>query len=217
MRSRLSIGLWVLIASTTGTAARAIDVTAGTSGSTSTTSVSNQTRGVDVTVLGTSSLSVESLTLPGIVLGPATIGVIGARIYDSATSALIASGTETILAGSTVTVPLAATLSPGQSYRIAFHLDPDGEGIVILLGLFDPDPSGAGGFPYTESSGQLQINGGFSSGSDSFPSTSQNSLPAIQVQLASNPTAVPTVSETGLLVLVLTLAAMGAWQLRVSA
>ncbi len=104
-------------------------------------------------------------------MGSATSALVGARIYDSGSGLLIAASDTTITsAPSVIPVPITATLVSGMSYRVAFHVatTPAGQGTGIL---FDPDPAGAGGFPYTEPEGLLRINGAFQAVADAFPAT----------------------------------------------
>lgn len=146
-----------------------VSLISGTSGSFMAGQSYNETRAVDVTVLSSENLLVQSMTLTGIGgSGPAE-----AVIYDSNTHLLIASAVGTV-AGGTVTVPISTTLLSGGDYRIGFFGDL-GNGT-----FFEPSS-----FPYIETSGLLQINGACDTAADSFPSYSNIFDP--QVSLGVTP------------------------------
>lgn len=141
----------------------------------------NENRGVDVTVLSLQNLAVSSMTLSGI----GGTGTAEAEIYNSNTQALIASASGT-LTGGTITLSLSATLVSGGDYRIAFG------GMLNDGTEFRPAT-----FPYTESSGLLQINSAWDAGVGTFPNISNLDVPEISLQV----TAVPEPSTFGLLAL----------------
>jgi hypothetical protein len=136
----------------------------------------NETRALDVTVLSPSDLVVQSMTLGGI----GGTGSAEAVIYDSLTHTLIASAVGTV-SGGTVTVPISATLVPGDQYRIGFY------GRLGSGTFFQPN------FPYTDSSGLFQINGASQSALDAFPGNINLDAPEISMQLTV-PDAVSTLT-----------------------
>jgi hypothetical protein len=145
----------------------------------------NETRAADVKVLTTGPLTVSSMTLSGldIVGSSATSATIGARIYDSNSQALVASGNANVNAGSqlTVTIPIAATLASGATYRVGFYVQTapspgGGSGTVFL----------ANSFPYTEPTGRFQIVAAWDSSpsGDVFPTTTNTALPQMTITVA---------------------------------
>ena len=135
----------------------------------------NETRAVDVTVLSPFDLNVSSMTLSGI----GGSGLAKAVIYDSTTHSLIASA-QGPLTGGTITLSLSATLVSGEDYRIGFFGNL-GNGTFFLPGGVLAFP---GGFPYTESSGLLQINSAWSIATDSFPANPNLLVPQISMQVS---------------------------------
>jgi len=165
--------------------ADSIDVTSGTSGSLTPVPQSfNETRSVDVTVLSGLDLCITSMTLRGLYIRSATSAYVGARIYDSSSSSLIASHAITVLTGGTVTIPISATLVSGGNYRVAFYVltSPANQGTGTM---FDPDPPDLGGFPYTDATGLLEINNAYSIAEDSFPSNWNIFVPLIVLEATS--------------------------------
>jgi PEP-CTERM motif len=160
-----------------------IDLTSGGSGSlTGVPQSYNETRAVDVSVLSGADLLVHSMTLAGFDgSGIATSATLGARIYDTLSQALIASANVTISAVGPVTIPISATLVSGAEYRIGFFAATtppnNGEGT-----LFQPS-----GFPHTETTGLLRINGAFDIATDSFPANSNIFEPQVSLQVVTVP------------------------------
>jgi len=155
------------------------DLTSGTTGNLTAVAQSfNETRGVDVTVSGGGDEGVQSMTLKGLYISTAS-ALVGARIYNSGTSSLVASADTAVTTGSnlTVTVPLSATLTAGASYRLSFFVSAGGFGGSGIM--FDPNPPSLGGFPYTESTGTLTINQAYSTSSDAFPANANIFVPQI--------------------------------------
>jgi hypothetical protein len=162
------------------------DVTTGSTGSLTPVAQSfNETRAVDVTVLGSSNRIVEKLILKGLNISVgATSALVGARIYDSSTQALVGSSDVTVAGGSadmTVTVVLSATLEAGKSYRIGFYVETtplwqaNGK-------LYRPDEfsSPYSPMPYAENSGVFRINSAHS-GVDSYPNIPNISIPQMTI------------------------------------
>ncbi|MHC4983391.1 MAG: PEP-CTERM sorting domain-containing protein [Planctomycetota bacterium] len=152
-----------------------IDVTSGTTGTTYNNQSFNETRAPDVTVLGASDLSVIAMTLNefDIVSGS---GTVGARIYDTSTTDLIASADTGVPQGfdQSVTIPISASLLAGQTYRIGFFIYASGD--QGSGDLFVPDS-----FPYTESTGLLQINQGYGLAADAFPTEFSVATPMMEI------------------------------------
>lgn len=158
------------------------DVTTGSPGSIHQGQSFNETRAVDVTLLGGSDRIVYELTLRGLnAFAPA---LVGARIYNSATQALISSSDVNLLAGSdmTATISMAATLAAGQSYRIGFYVETDPPWQASGQ-LFKPDAFSSLGnpMPYTEGSGVFQINSAHAISSDSFPANPSIATPQMTI------------------------------------
>ena len=192
---QLCLALAVVILGAQASFATPIVLTSGTSGSLLIGQSYNETRGVDVTVLTSGALVVTSMQLDGLSIGTASSALVGARIYDSGTTLLLASAVTTISSNGVVSLPISANLSSGGTFRLAFYVEtsPSSQGSGTV---FDPAPSGSGGFPYTESLGLLRINNAYSTiSTDSFPSLSNIFVPQITVEA----TAVPEPSTLPLL------------------
>jgi hypothetical protein len=86
----------------------------------------NETRALEITP--TATVTVGSMVLAGLDLG--VPGMVGARIYDAATQALVASGEASAGPGSnlTITVTISATLAAGKSYWAGFFVSDGGNG-----------------------------------------------------------------------------------------
>lgn len=108
---QLCLALAVVILGAQASFATPIVLTSGTSGSLMIGQSYNETRGVDVTVLTSGALVVTSMQLDGLRIGAASLAHVGARIYDSGTTLLLASADTTI--GSSRTSPQA--LGKGRS------------------------------------------------------------------------------------------------------
>ena len=88
------------------------DIPAGSTGSLHYGQSFNETRAVNLTVLGASNRITESLTLRGLNLGAASSAIVGARIYDDTTQTLLAFSDVTVEGGNnniTVTIPISTT------------------------------------------------------------------------------------------------------------
>jgi hypothetical protein len=151
-----------------------ISVISGTSGSFMPGQSYNETRAVEVTVLSPENLLVESMTLAGFNENGKSV-VVGARIYDTSTHSLIASANANATAGP-VTVPISAILVSGDEYSIGFFGD------LGSATVFAPSS-----FPYTDSSGWLQIDGASESRFDAFPSSENIFSPQISLQASLVP------------------------------
>lgn len=163
-----------------------VDVTSGTSGSLTPFAQSyNETRVVDITVLSDLDFCISSMTLRGLGIGPATSASVGSRIYDTSDNSLVAKNSVTIFSGGTVTVPISATLTPGGNYRVGFYVEtsPQSRGSGIL---FDPDPLGFGGFPYTDATGLLRINNAYDIATDTFPTNWNIYVPQMELDGTMN-------------------------------
>ena len=191
---QLCLALAVVILGAQASFATPIVLTSGTSGSLMIGQSYNETRGVDVTVLTSGALVVTSMQLDGLSIGTASSALVGARIYDSGTTLLLASADTTISSNGVVSLPISWNLSSGGTFRLAFYVEtsPSSQGSGTF---FDPAPSGSAGFPYTESLGLLRINNAYSIATDSFPSLPNFLVPQITVEA----TAVPEPSTLTLL------------------
>lgn len=175
---------------TTPAGATTVDLTSGTSGTIWMGQSFNETRGVDVTLQGSSPHVLSSMTLRGLNISEPS-GTLGARVYDSATHTLLATADVAVPKGSnqTLTVPIAVVLAAGGTYRLCFFVS---AGFTGGSGtMFDPAPPSVGGFPYTESTGTLVINQAYSTGSDAFPSSNNFFVPLISAELT--PGSVPVI------------------------
>lgn len=161
-----------------------IDLTSGTTGTMFFNQSFNETRGVNVTVLG-SDLQVTSMTLAefNIAAPPATVG---ARVYSN-TGSLLASADQSVGSGfnQSVTIPISALLQQGSTYRLAFFIEAanfGGSG-----DFFDPDPPGVTVTPYVDDTGSVQITQAFAFPADVFPTNLNFFVPLITVTLAACP------------------------------
>jgi parallel beta-helix repeat protein len=164
-------------------AATTVNLTPASAGGTMDGQSFNETRAADVKVLAAGPLTVSSMTLSRLNIGgSATSATVGARIYDSSSQALVASGDVTVNPGSqlTVTIPIAATLASGATYRVGFYVQTTpssgGSGTVFL----------ATSFPYTEATGRFQIVAAWDSSpaGDAFPATTNTALPQMTITVA---------------------------------
>ena len=139
----------------------------------------NETRAVDATVISPSDLAVEHMVLDGYRVYAGASGVVGARIYDSSTQALVSTASDVNVSGPSVGIPIpipvSATLVSGRSYRIGFYAfgNPSSSGDFFL-------PV----FPYTESTGLFQINSAWDStpAGDAFPQTTNQAAPRVTIR-----------------------------------
>jgi len=145
--------------------AQTIDFISGGGGTTTTVAQSfNETRTVDATVLSTSAVHVTGMTLRHLWSGADGVTLVGARIYDATTQALLCSHDTTVyaFANHDVTVPLACSLMPGQTYRIGFFCGGTASDNSALL-YYMPT------FPYNESNNLLQITAAQAYPADVYP------------------------------------------------
>ena len=140
----------------------------------------NETRALDVTVLSPSDLSVERMVVDGYTLYGTGSALVGTRIYDSLTQALVSTSQDINLSapsiGVPISIPVSATLVSGRSYRLGFYV------------LGNPEsPSSAdvflpASFPYTESTGLFRINSTHSVGTDAFPQGPNLAAPRVTIR-----------------------------------
>src|SRR5262249_37331213 len=142
----------------------------------------NESRAVDITVLSSSDLAVERMVLDGYLLGAGCTAVVGARIYDSSTTALAStSSVVNRLLPSTaipISIPVSATLVSGRNYRIGFYA------------MGNPQSGSSGNFflpcfPYIESTGLFRINSGWDVGADAFPQITNLAAPRVTIRTHS--------------------------------
>ena len=174
-----SLLLWVGSAS-----AMTIDMTSGTSGTVSFNQSFNETRGVDINILG-SSLIVSSMTLNVFDINTST-GAVGARIYNNDGS-LRASANVNVSSGAdqSVSIPISSLLYGGSTYRLGFFIDVGSNGGAA--DLFDPNPPGYSVTPYTDSTGTVQVTGAFADPNDVYPTTSNTSMPYMTMEAKTVP------------------------------
>lgn len=165
------------IAPPDGCTAATSDVATGTSVSMVEGQSYNETRAVDVTVLGSSARVVEKMVLRGLnVGGTSTTAVVAARIYDSS-QALVGSSAVAVAAGwsQTVEVPVSAILAAGQTYRLGFSVETSplwqGSGSFFI-------PSGLG---YDDGSGVFRINSAWSGVVDAYPANGNMFVPQVTI------------------------------------
>ncbi len=160
--------------------AQMIDLTSGGAGVVTGVPQSyNETRGVDVTVLA-SPVNITSMTLHRFCSGGANdSGFVGARIYNSATQALLFSHDTVVhpMYDDSVAIPVSYTLSAGQSYRISFS----------CYGYGNNNNSGSGfmyqpTFPYNDSGNLLQINSAHAGTVNTFPNNVNIFVPFITLK-----------------------------------
>jgi hypothetical protein len=155
-----------------------IDLTSGTTGTTFFNQSFNETRGVDVTVLGSSDLLLTSMTLDefNISIGSATVG---ARVYQSSTGLLLDSSDVAVGSGNdqSATLPISTLLLVGQTYRVAFFITNQGSGDG-----FDASPAGLSITPYVDDTGSLRITQAFAIGADAFPTNLNAFVPFISLE-----------------------------------
>jgi len=188
MKALYSAIAFVIVSLTAPEAAVAtpVDIASGTSGTSFLNQSFNETRGVTATP-GV-NLELLSMTLRDFDIGVSS--VVGARVYNDSTQALIATQDQLAPAASdqTVTIPILVALVAGQAYRFAFFVD-DGSG-----DMFDPDPPNLAGFLY--STGPFQVSAAWSIASDAFPTLTNTFVPHITLDVLAVP-------EPGILALVI--------------
>ena len=146
-----------------------INLASGTTGTTTGVPQSyNENRGIDITVLSKIDLKINSMTLSKFFPNPGDTAWVGARIYNSSTAALLISSptyTLTSTTGANITVPMSYTLTAGGTYRVSFYGWGPHPPTKNYGAMFQPQA-----FPYTESSGLVQINQAYDVASDVMPS-----------------------------------------------
>jgi hypothetical protein len=167
-----------------------------TGGGGSTTGVGqsyNENRGAEIVVLSASNIMVQSLTLSGFFCGSnggTDSAYLGVRIYNSATTALLASANDSVhnIFNSNVTIPISYTLISGNSYRISVYAwgphPPTGNSGL----MYHP-----ANLPYTEPTGALQIIHGYDGYGDTMPNTNNIYIPLMT--LNTIPTGMAQVNE----------------------
>ena len=151
----------VQMAVVTAAAAAPIDLTSGGRGYFMPSQSFNETRVSDVTVLNPRGLSVTELRLDRLQNYGCSTRV-GARIYDTATGALLAASDAFVPTTPSVAIPIEATLAAGRDYRIGFYVETNPIGFASG-GLYLSNP------PYVESTGNFRVNHGFQLAADAFP------------------------------------------------
>jgi hypothetical protein len=155
-----------------------LDLCSGGSGTTTGVPQSyNEGREADVTVISSSNVGIFSMTLSGFCTGGMQ-GLVGARIYDSGTHAVLFSRDSIVnpMYNGTVTIPVSFILVSGQSYRVGFYCYGYGSNHNSGSGfMYQPT------FPYNESNNLLRINQAYESNPDTFPNNFNIFLPFIKL------------------------------------
>ncbi len=162
MKSNLLLLLSLLLCSTSLMAQ--LDLTTGGSGTTTGVPQSyNESREIDVTVLSSFDLQLTSMMLNRFYVGGDGMAIVGARIYDSGTSALLYSRDTTVynIFNGFIWMQASYVLHSGQSYRIGFYCS----GTNSDNSAYMHQPTS---FPYTESNNILRINHAYSISQDTF-------------------------------------------------
>lgn len=173
-----------------------IDIASGGGGSTTGVGQSyNENRGAEVVVLSPTNIVVQSITLRGFFCGNnggTDSAYLGVRIYNSATTTLLASANDSVynIFNVNVTIPISYTLVSGNSYRISVYAwgphPPTGNSGL----MYHPAT-----LPYTEPTGMLQINHGYDGYGDTMPATNNIYIPLITINTV--PTGIEQITERG--------------------
>jgi len=163
-----------------------VDMTSGTTGTAHPGQSFNETRGVTATLLGSTDISLLSMSLNKFDIGLAPGGTVGASLYTQS-GALLASADSAVAQGNdqSVTIPIFATLTAGTTYRFAFFISNGVNG--GSADLFDPDPQNAFGFSYVDSSGLFRLTDARSDVGDVFPATANIFVPRIVLGVQAVP------------------------------
>lgn len=172
-----------LLAANNILSAQQINLASGTTGTVTGVAQSfNETRGVDVQVIGPTAINVVSMKLSGFFCGFGGQAYVDARIYNSTTAALLAGANDTVtgISGGSITVPIAYTLVPGITYRIAFYASGPNPPTHNSGYMFQPTA-----FPYTESTGMLSISHAYAYPADTIPHNNNIYVPQITLNTSS--------------------------------
>ena len=160
-----------------------VNLASGTGGTTLFSQSFNETRGADVTILTPDAQSLSEMELQSFNVLAAS-GTLGARVYDQNTHVLIAAADRAVSSGNnqTLSIPIAATLLAGHTYRICFFVDVGGFGGSGTM--FDPAPAGPGGTPYVDATGTVRVEAIWENPNDGFPENVNGGLPLMLLRLA---------------------------------
>lgn len=177
--SKLLLSIALILGLNTPIINAQIYLNSGTTGTTTTIGQSfNETRGVDVKVISQNNIVIHSMMLSGFFSGNngTSYAYVGARIYNSTTSALLASATDTVhnIYNGSVTVPLSFTFIPGSNYKISFYCSGPNPPTLNSARMFQPQS-----FPYNDASNSLQILQAYESAYDSAPDNINIYVPLI--------------------------------------
>jgi hypothetical protein len=163
-----------------------VDLTSGTTGTAHPDQSFNETRGVTATLLGSTDISLLSMSLNKFNIDLAPGGTVGARVY-SLSGALLASADSSVAQGNdqSITIPIFAALTAGTTYRFAFFIRNGVDG--GSADLFDPDPQNAFGFSYVDSSGLFRLTDARADPGDVFPATPNIFVPRIVMEVRAVP------------------------------
>jgi hypothetical protein len=153
----------------------------------------NENRGAEIVVLSAANITVQSITLSGFFCGSnggTDSAYLGARIYNSTTTALLASANDSVhnIFNTNVTIPISYTLISGNTYRISVYAwgphPPTGNSGL----MYHPAT-----LPYVEPTGALQINHGYDGYGDTMPNFNNIYIPLMT--LNTIPTGVAQLNE----------------------
>jgi PEP-CTERM motif len=182
-----------------------IDLAAGANAALSSTTIVG-TAGPDVVVLSANNLVVQSIVVKDVwhvangtlkasiweVVNIPGIGLTGSLVGQASTAITqITSGS--VLADVTFNFVPQTTLVSGKKYRLGIYFPPTGTSAVFAVGTIVPPF--IGGFPYTESTGQLKVTQAFRTGFNSFPTNFSSNFPRIELNVVPEPA---TLSLVGL-------------------
>jgi hypothetical protein len=158
-----------------------LDIGASTVGTSFFNQSFNETRAVDITVLGSDRM-VVSMTLKEFNLVE-TSGMVGARIYDTATGTLVAVADLPAGPGfdQSITIPISALLQLGRTYRVGFFISAGccgGSGDFI-----DANPSGLALTPYLDLTGSVQVTAAWAFPADVFPTNPNGYVPLMAIEV----------------------------------
>jgi len=159
-----------------------INLAAGGGGSTTGVGQSfNETRGIDATVVSSTDVFMQSITLSGFFSGLNGTGTayVGVRIYNSTNFNLLASSpfdTVSNVMGGSVTIPLNFTFTSGSTYRISIFCGGPNPPTHNSALMYQP-----GSFPYTELSNQFMIMHAWAFPADTIPVNTNIFVPLMTI------------------------------------
>ncbi len=194
------IGVLIVFVTMSAHSARAvtIDLTTGTAGNVNSLSgaLNGRMLAAEVDVLSSADLMVRTLTLPNVEHRIAA--TLDATIWEVMMVGLNISGSQVGIAQASITSDQVGltqdlvftfstppALESGKRYRIGVFMPASGSSTVNRIDLFVP--SGVPPFPWTESTGMLQIRNAFEASSSTFPTTSRQNFPVMKLDVIPEP------------------------------